>query len=164
MLGWDEILEGGLAPEATVMSWRGESGGIAAAKMKHNVVMTPGFPCYFDHYQAGPEGEPLAIGGMNTLKNVYDYEPIPKELNGDDANYILGAQGNLWAEYITTSAQVEYMVLPRMLALAEVLWSPKENRNWNDFNQRLQYHFKAFGQKGFNYCPSNFTVKIRFVS
>ncbi|MEP7231332.1 MAG: family 20 glycosylhydrolase [Ginsengibacter sp.] len=161
IIGWDEILEGGLAPEATVMSWRGEAGGIEAAKMGHDVVMTPGKPLYFDQYQAGPEGEPLAIGGMNTLKNVYDYEPIPKELTATEAKYVLGAQANLWTEYITTAAQVEYMVLPRMLALAEVLWSPKENKNWQNFNERLQSQFKAFGQKGLNYCPGNFTVSIK---
>lgn len=161
MIGWDEILEGGLAPEATVMSWRGEAGGIEAAKMKHDVVMTPGNPCYFDQYQAGPEGEPYAIGGMNTLKKVYEYEPIPKELNAAEAKYILGAQGNVWAEFITTTEHLEYMVLPRMPALAEVLWSPKENRDWNDFNERLQNQFRAYGQKGLHYCPGNFTVNIK---
>ncbi|MEO7046358.1 MAG: beta-N-acetylhexosaminidase, partial [Ferruginibacter sp.] len=138
MIGWDEILEGGLAPEATVMSWRGEAGGIQAAKMGHDVVMTPGSPLYFDHYQAGPEGEPLAIGGMNTLKKVYDYEPIPKELDAAQAKFVLGAQANLWAEFITKPEQVKYMVLPRMLALAEVVWSPKETRDWQSFNERLQ--------------------------
>jgi hexosaminidase len=161
LIGWDEILEGGLAPEAAVMSWRGESGGIEAAKMKHNVVMTPGSPCYFDHYQAGPEGEPLAFGGFNNLKKVYDYEPIPKELNPSEATFVLGAQGNVWTESITTAEHLEYMVLPRMLALAEVLWTPKENKSWDGFNERLQAHFKAFGQKGLHYCPGNFAVNIK---
>jgi len=164
MIGWDEILEGGLAPEAAVMSWRGEAGGIEAAKMKHNVVMTPGNPCYFDHYQAGPEGEPHAIGGMNTLKNVYDYEPIPKELSAADEKYVLGAQGNVWTEFITTAEYLEYMVLPRMPALAEVLWTPKANKNFDSFNQRLQNQFKAYGQKGLHYCPGNYTVTIKPVS
>lgn len=164
MIGWDEILEGGLAPEATVMSWRGESGGIAAAKMNHNVIMTPGNPVYFDQYQAGPEGELLAIGGFNTLKRVYDYEPVPEELTPAEARYVLGAQANVWTEYITTVAYLEYMVLPRMLALAEVVWTPKEKKNWIDFNQRLPYHFKAFGQKGLNYSLGNFTVDIKPVS
>jgi hexosaminidase len=104
IIGWDEILEGGLAPSAAVMSWRGEAGGVEAAKMHHEVIMSPGNPCYFDNYQAGPEGEPLAIGGMNTLKSVYDYEPIPKDLNADEAKYVLGAQGNLWTEFITTAS------------------------------------------------------------
>ena len=161
MIGWDEILEGGLAPEATVMSWRGEAGGIQAAQMGHDVVMTPGSPLYFDHYQAGPDGEPVAIGGMNTLKNVYDYEPVPKELNEQQAKFVLGAQANLWTEYITTPAKVEYMVLPRMLALAEVDWSPKKTRNWQSFNERLQSQFTAFQQRSINYCPGNFTVAIK---
>ncbi|MDI1307570.1 MAG: family 20 glycosylhydrolase [bacterium] len=161
MIGWDEILEGGLAPEAAVMSWRGEAGGIEAAKMKHNVVMTPGSPCYFDHYQAGPEGEPFAIGGFNTVKKVYDYEPIPKELNTEEEKYMLGAQGNVWTEFITTTEHLEYMVLPRMAALAEVLWSPKGNKNWDNFNERLQYHFKGYAQKGLHYSPGNFTVNIK---
>jgi hexosaminidase len=160
MIGWDEILEGGLAPEATVMSWRGEAGGIEAAKMNHDVVMTPGSPCYFDHYQAGPEGEPRAIGGMNTLKKVYSYEPIPAELDATQAKYVLGAQANLWTEFITTAEQVEYMVLPRMLALAEVVWSPKETRDWNGFNQRLQSQFRMFDQKGYHYSKGNFKVDI----
>lgn len=161
MIGWDEILEGGLAPEATVMSWRGEAGGIKAAQMGHDVVMTPGFPLYFNQYQAGPEGEPTAIGGMNTLKNVYDYEPVPKELNEPQAKFVLGAQGNLWTEYITTPEEVKYMILPRMLALSEVVWSPKETRNWQSFNERLQSQFTAFQQRGINYCPGNFKVVIK---
>ncbi|MCB0775846.1 MAG: family 20 glycosylhydrolase [Chitinophagaceae bacterium] len=161
MIGWDEILEGGLAPEATVMSWRGEAGGIAAAKMNHDVVMTPGNPVYFDHYQGDPATEPLAIGGFNSLKRVYEYEPIPKELDEQQTKFVLGAQANLWTEYITTAEQVEYMVLPRMLALAEVVWSPKEKRNWNGFNDRLQTHFRAFDQKGLHYSKGNFKVDIK---
>ena len=161
MIGWDEILEGGLAPEATVMSWRGETGGIEAAKMHHNVVMTPGSPCYFDHYQAGPEGEPLAIGGFNTVKKVYDYEPIPKELSAEQHKYVLGAQGNVWTEYISTAEHLEYMVLPRMLALAETVWSPAASKDWNSFSKRLQFHFKAFDAKGLHYSPGNFTVDIK---
>ncbi len=164
IIGWDEILEGGLAPEATVMSWRGEAGGIEAAKMNHDVIMTPGKPVYFDHYQAGPAGEPLAIGGMNTLKNVYDYEPVPKELNPAQAKYVLGAQANLWCEFITTPSHVEYMILPRMPALSEVVWSPKENKNWDDFNRRMQNHFKKYEQKGLHFSRGNFTVNIRPVS
>ncbi len=164
IIGWDEILEGGLAPTATVMSWRGEAGGIAAAKMKHDVIMTPGKPVYFDHYQAGPAGEPLAIGGMNTLKNVYDYEPVPKELTPDEAKYVLGAQANLWCEFITTPSHVEYMILPRMPALAEVVWSPKENKNWENFNQRLKHHFTRYAQQGLQYSAGNFTVNIKPVS
>jgi len=160
LIGWDEILEGGLAPEATVMSWRGESGGIKAAKLKHNVVMTPQTPLYFDHYQAGPAGELPAFGGFNTLKMVYDYNPIPKELDSTDAKYVLGAQANLWTEWIPTVQHLEYMLLPRMLALSEVVWSPESNKNYVDFYHRLQNQFKMFGEKGFNYCPGNFTVAI----
>ncbi|PTN06293.1 family 20 glycosylhydrolase [Mangrovibacterium marinum] len=161
MIGWDEILEGGLAPEATVMSWRGEAGGIEAAKMGHDVVMTPGSPCYFDHYQAGPEGEPMAIGGFNTLQKVYDYEPIPAELNEEQAQYVLGAQANVWTEYITTPEYLEYMVLPRMLALAEVVWTPAAQKDWTSFNLRLQNQFRAFEQKGLRYCGGNYTVHIK---
>ena len=164
LIGWDEILEGGLAPEATVMSWRGENGGIQAAKMKHDVVMTPGTPLYFDHYQAGPAGEPEAIGGFNTLKMVYDYYPIPKELDSTDAKYVLGAQANVWTEFISTREHLEYMVLPRMLALAEGLWTPKNEKNYVDFYDRLQNQFREFDEKGFHYCPGNFTVAIKPVS
>jgi hexosaminidase len=164
LLGWDEILEGGLAPEATVMSWRGETGGIEAAKMGHDVVMTPGNPLYFDQYQAGSAGEPLAIGGFNTLKMVYNYNPIPKELNDQQAKHVLGAQANLWAEFITTPAQIEYMVLPRMLALSEVLWSKPDSKNWIDFNERLKKHFTGFDQKGYNFSRGNYTVMIKPLS
>lgn len=164
IIGWDEILEGGLAPDATVMSWRGEAGGIEAAKMQHDVVMTPGFPLYFNSYQAGPEGEPLANGGMNTLKNVYDYEPIPKELTAAQAKYILGAQANLWGEFILTPLHVEYMILPRMPALAEVVWTPKKNKNWMHFNERLIQHFKRFEQKGLNFSKGNTKVFIKPIS
>lgn len=160
IIGWDEILEGGLAPNAAVMSWRGEAGGIQAAKMNHAVVMTPGTPCYFDHYQAGPEGEPLAFGGFNSLQMVYNYEPIPASINAENQHDVLGAQANLWTEYITKPEQVEYMLLPRMPALAEVDWSPRETKNWEGFNRRLKSHFRKFDQRGIRYCAGNFTVKI----
>ncbi len=161
MIGWDEILEGGLAPQAAVMSWRGETGGIEAAKMKHEVVMTPGKPCYFDHYQAGPDGEPAAIGGMNTLKRVYDYEPIPAVLSPEEAKYVMGAQANLWTEFVTSAEHVEYMVLPRMLALAEVVWSPPSTRNWPGFLGRLKPQFKAFDQLGLHYSKGNYVVDFK---
>lgn len=164
IIGWDEILEGGLPPSATVMSWRGEAGGIQAAKMQHDVIMTPGSPLYFDNYQAGPEGEPEAIGGMNTLRKVYEYNPIPKELTKDEAKYVLGAQANLWTEYITTNKHVEYMILPRMLALSEAVWGSAKQKNWEDFNNRLPYHFERFDQQGLNYSPGNFNVIIDPVS
>lgn len=161
LIGWDEILEGGLAPEATVMSWRGESGGIQAAKMHHDVVMTPGTPLYFDHYQAGPAGEPLAIGGFNSLKMVYDYYPVPPELDSSQAKYVLGAQANVWTEFISTREHLEYMVLPRMLALSEVLWTPRSEKNYDNFFKRLQKQFVAFDEKGIHYCKGNFTVAIK---
>lgn len=161
LIGWDEILEGGLAPNAIVMSWRGEAGGIEAAKQSHDVIMTPGNPVYFDHYQGDPVTEPIAIGGFNTLKKVYEYEPIPKELNELQAKYILGAQANLWTEYVPTTQHVEYMVLPRMLALSEVVWSKKENKNWNGFNKKLQYHINYFEHKGWNYSKGNFKADIK---
>lgn len=161
IIGWDEILEGGLAPNAIVMSWRGEAGGIEAAKQNHDVIMTPGNPVYLDHCQGDPASEPIGIGGFNTLQKVYDYDPVPKELNEQQAKHILGAQANLWTEYIPTTQHVEYMVLPRMLALSEVVWSPKENKNWNSFNERLQAHFNAFEQKGWNYSKGNFKAGIK---
>ncbi|MCX7637885.1 MAG: beta-N-acetylhexosaminidase [Cyclobacteriaceae bacterium] len=138
IIGWDEILEGGLAPNATVMSWRGEEGGIAAAKQQHQVIMTPGNWCYLDHYQASAETEPLAIGGFTPVEEVYSYEPLPDSLTETEKKFILGAQGNVWTEYMKTPEHVEYMVYPRALALAEVVWSPKEKKNYDDFLNRLQ--------------------------
>ena len=161
IIGWDEILEGGLAPDATVMSWRGETGGIEAAKMNHDVIMTPGNPLYFDHYQAGPAGEPLANGGFNTLKMVYDYNPVPKELTAEQSKHILGAQANLWTEYITTRRQVEYMVLPRMAALAEAVWTPLGKKDFSDFRKRLVKHFRDYDDLGLNYSAGNYTVDIK---
>jgi hexosaminidase len=154
IIGWDEILEGGLAPNATVMSWRGTSGGIAAAQLGHDVIMTPGAPCYFDHYQANPDNEPLAICCFNPLHKVYEYEPIPEELSEHEAKHVLGAQGNVWTEYIKTSDHVEYMAYPRAMALAEVLWTPKGKRNWNNFLERLKAHFVRLDYKRVNYHPT----------
>lgn len=160
LIGWDEILEGGLAPEATVMSWRGTEGGIKAAQMGHYVVMSPNDECYFDHYQADPKNEPLAIGGFTDLKEVYNYEPIPNKLNSNEAKYILGAQANVWTEYITTPEYLEYMVLPRMCALSEVVWTDKQNKNstteytgFEDFKLRLQKHLLRLEYKNYNYRP-----------
>jgi hexosaminidase len=161
IIGWDEILEGGLAPGATVMSWRGTEGGIQAARLAHNVIMTPGFPCYFDHYQGNPAGEPLGFGGYNSLKNVYDYEPIPAILTPDEARYILGSQGNVWTEYITNSDHVEYMAFPRAIALAEVNWSAKENRDWNNFMERFVKHTSRLKERGVNFSKSSFNVNIK---
>ena len=156
LIGWDEILEGGLAPEATVMSWRGIEGGIEAAKQGHDVIMTPTSFCYFDYYQADPDTEPLAIGGNLTLKKVYSFEPTPEEIAPGEDKYILGAQGNVWTEYIRTPEYAEYMSVPRMCALAEVVWSPKDGRDWKDFQIRLGSHFKRLDVLGVNYCKGSF--------
>jgi hexosaminidase len=151
IIGWDEILEGGLAPNAAVMSWRGTKGGIEAAKQKHYVVMSPGSPCYFDHYQSKDKSkEPLAIGGYNPLDSVYYYEPTPKELSADERQYILGAQGNVWTEYITDFSHVEYMAVPRMMALSETLWSQK--KNYKDFLYRLKKQTKLLDKMKVNYA------------
>ena len=150
IIGWDEILEGGLAPNATVMSWRGTEGGIEAAKMNHDAVMTPGSHCYFDHYQANPKSEPLAIGGYTTLEKVYSYDPIPLDLSEIDSEHILGAQGNVWTEYMISPEHVEYMILPRMAALSEVVWTG--NKDWIYFQKRITDHFKIYEILGYNYC------------
>lgn len=164
IIGWDEILEGGLAPNAAVMSWRGEEGGIEAAKNKHDVVMTPGSHVYFDHYQGAPEFEPLAIGGYTPLEKVYSYEPTPPELNADQAKYIMGAQANVWTEYMKTPEHVEYMVFPRLSALSEVLWSPKEKRNWDDFKSRLPKQLNRYDERGINYSKTIFKPYYEEVS
>lgn len=140
IIGWDEILEGGLAPNATVMSWRGEEGGIAAAKQQHQVIMTPGDWCYLDHYQDTAKTEPVAQGGFTPVSQVYSYEPLPPQLTKEESAYIIGAQGNVWTEYMKNSDHVEYMVYPRACALAEVVWSPKESRDYPDFLQRMKMH------------------------
>ncbi len=159
LIGWDEILIGGLAPNATVMSWRGESGGIEAAKMGHKVVMTPGSHCYFDHYQGDPDIEPPAFGGLTTLAKVYSYEPIPADLTHEQGRLVLGAQANLWTEYIPTTEHAEYMIFPRLAAIAEVVWSPKENRDWGDFSKRMQAQHKRYTKRGLNFSLSAFQVK-----
>ncbi|MGH7462742.1 MAG: family 20 glycosylhydrolase, partial [Longimicrobiales bacterium] len=153
LIGWDEILEGGLAPDATVMSWRGVAGGIAAARQGHDVIMTPNSHLYFDHYQGDPQTEPLAIGGNSPLEKVYAYEPLPPELNVTEARHVLGAQANVWTEYMKTSDHVEYMVFPRLLALSEVVWSPKELRNWESFRARLPAQLRRLDALGVRYRP-----------
>lgn len=161
LIGWDEILEGGLAAEATVMSWRGEDGGIAAAKSGHYAIMTPGSHCYFDHYQGDPDVEPVAIGGYTSLKKVYSYEPIPEELNNEEAKYILGAQANLWTEYVYDGKHAEYMVVPRISALAEVVWSPKKVKDWDNFNTRMQTQFQRYKYLDVNYCKGTTKLDIQ---
>lgn len=151
IIGWDEILEGGLAPEATVMSWRGVRGGIEAARLGHDVIMTPTSHCYLDYYQADPATEPLAIGGYLTLRQVYTFNPVPPELTPKEAKHILGGQGNVWTEYMKTSDHVEYMAYPRAVAIAEVLWTPRNNQDFDDFSKRLSTHLKRLDALNVNY-------------
>ena len=160
LLGWDEILEGGLAPAATVMSWRGEQGGITAATMGHDVVMTPGGYCYFDHYQGDPATQPPAIGGYLTVENVYSYEPVPAELDPSKAKFILGAQANIWTEYIPTTEHLDYMTFPRLPAMAEVTWSEKGNRNYENFKARLQSHYRLLQRLNVNYCRPSYRLEV----
>lgn len=157
IIGWDEILEGGLAPNAWVMSWRGEEGGVAAATQNHNVVMTPGEYVYFDHSQTKNE-DSVTIGGYLPLEKVYSYEPVPKDLDVAKSNYVQGAQANLWTEYIANPGKAEYMIFPRMSALSEVLWSPKEKRDWTDFEKRLQTQFKRYDLWKANYSRAYYDI------
>lgn len=150
LVGWDEILEGGLAPNATVMSWRGTQGGIDAAKSGHDVVMTPTSHCYFDYYQ-GAIGEPKAIGGFLPIDTVYSYEPVPGELSSEETKHILGSQGNVWTEWMPDTRQVEYMVLPRLCAMSEVVWSEKSERDFKDFSKRLEQHYDRFVARDLNF-------------
>lgn len=161
LIGWDEILEGGLAPNAVVMSWRGEEGGIEAARQHHHVIMTPGSHCYFDHYQGDPAVEPLAIGGYTPLKKVYGYEPVPSVLNSVEASFIMGAQANVWTEFMPNPQHVEYMIFPRLAALSEVLWSPVEKKNWESFSRRLKNQLNRYEKLGINYSRSAFQVNFK---
>jgi len=151
LIGWDEILEGGLAQGATVMSWRGIEGGIAAAKAGHDAVMSPTSHMYFDYYQSRASGEPRAIGGFVPLEKVYSYEPVPNSLNEKEAKHILGVQANIWCEYIAKPSHMEYMAWPRGCALAELAWSPKESRNWGLFIPRLQFDLNRLSAEDMNY-------------
>lgn len=160
LIGWDEILQGGLAPEATVMSWQGFEGGIAAARSGHEAVMTPVSYCYLSVYQGDPGTEPESFRGLLTLKKVYSFEPVPAELTPEESKMIIGAQGCLWAEYITDGATAEYMILPRLTALSEVVWSPSEQRNWESFNSRLPVMMQRFDAAGFNYSRGSYKVDM----
>ena len=150
LLGWDEILQGGIAPNATVMSWRGEEGGIAAVTSSHHAIMTPGAYCYLDSYQDAPYSQPEAIGGYLPLKKVYAYDPVPASLTAEQAKLVYGVQGNLWVEYIPTPEHVEYMIYPRMLALAEVAWSAPERKSWPDFHTRALSAVADLQKKGYH--------------
>lgn len=159
MIGWDEILEGGLAPEATVMSWRGMEGGIKAAQMGHHVIMSPTTHAYLDLYQGDPIIEPETYS-MLRLKSCYDFEPVP---NGIDKSLILGGQGNLWTESVPTGRHAEYMTWPRGFALAEVLWSPATSKNWVDFIRRMEWQFNHLDKAGVNYARSAYDAIITSV-
>jgi hexosaminidase len=151
LLGWDEILEGGLTPGAAVMSWRGVKGGIAAAGAGHDVVMAPTTHCYFDYAQSKAPSEPECIGGFIPLSRVYEFEPVPAELPESKRRHILGAQGTLWSEYMWTPRDVEYFAFPRAAALAEVVWSSAAQKDFAGFERRLQNHLRRLDQLGVNY-------------
>jgi len=151
LVGWDEILQGGLAPGATVMSWRGQQGGITAANAGHDVVMAPTSHTYFDYYQGPPEAEPKAIGGNLPLEKVYEFEPIPKDIDAEKKKHVLGVQGQLWGEFISTAEYRYYMTYPRAAALAEVAWSPEKSRDYENFLVRLRCHLKRLDAAGVNY-------------
>lgn len=154
LIGWDEILEGGLAPEATVMSWRGEAAGFKSARMGHDVIMTPGSYMYFYFYQADPRHQPVAIGGYTPIRKVYNYNPIPQDsLTAEEAKHFLGVQANTWTEYIPTPEHLEYMMFPRALAVAEIGWTPQEKRDWQDFKPRVNAHIPVLQQMGLNPFP-----------
>jgi hexosaminidase len=162
LIGWDEILEGGLAPNAWVMSWRGEEGGVAAANENHNVIMTPGDYVYLDRTQTKNE-DSVTIGGYLPVETVYSYEPVPKKLDSSKAKLVQGAQGNIWTEYMAYPSKVEYMIFPRVSALSEVLWSPKGNKNWGDFEKRLQTQFKRYDLWKVNYSKAYFDLSTTIV-
>ncbi len=154
LLGWDEILEGGLSPNAMVMSWRGTKGGVEAAKQNHDVVMSPNSYFYLDYYQADPKTEPIAIGGNLTLSKCYSFEPNLPELTAEEAKHVVGIQANVWTEYISNIAYAEYMTYPRALALSEVSWSTKESKNYTDFKKRLTGHLPSMDAMKINYSKA----------
>ena len=161
LIGWDEILKGGLAPEATVMSWRGVDGGIAAARMNHDVIMTPSSYCYFDNYQADPYTQPFAIGGYLPVRGVYSYDPVPADsLTPGQCQRIIGVQGNTWSEFIPTSSHLEYMMFPRALAIAEIGWTPQNLRLWDNFKVRMDHQVTSLLKRGVNAFPNPNSVEI----
>ena len=160
LIGWDEILEGGLAPRAIVMSWRGTEGGIEAARMGHDVVMSPVSHCYFNQYQGSMDQEPLAYTGHLPIRKVYEFNPIPSELTRRGASHILGGQANLWAEYVPIPEIAEYLLIPRMDALCEVLWTKEAGHDWNEFSQRLLHQFERYDHLGINYSRSAMDISV----
>ncbi len=164
VIGWDEILEGGLAPDATVMSWRGTKGGIEATEQGHNVIMTPDSHCYFNFYQGPQNEEPLAFDAYLPLRKVYDFDPIVDSMTPNQAKHVLGGQANLWAEYLSNPDDSEYMIFPRLAALAEAVWSPKEARNWNNFIDRLPSLLERYDYLGVNYAKSAYLVTASYTA
>ena len=163
LIGWDEILEGGLPPDATVMSWRGLEGGITASRKGHDVVFSPTDYCYFDYYQGSPDYEPPAYKKFLPMKKVYSFDPSLKDsLSDKERNHILGVQANLWTEYVPTESQAEYMMFPRLAALSEVAWRESEKRSWDDFSERLEKQFKRYDALGINYAKSAYNVTAKF--
>jgi hexosaminidase len=160
IIGWDEILEGGLAPNALVMSWRGEEGGIAAANQEHFAIMTPGNPLYFDHSQSINE-DSLTQGGYNSIKSVYEYNPIPKELSAKASKFILGAQANMWTEYMDNEKKVEYMLFPRISALAELLWVDPQNKNWKNFESKIPSILKRYAFWNINFSKAFYDIEAK---
>jgi len=164
LIGWDEILEGGLAPNATVMSWRGEKGGIASAKMGHDVVMSPNTYCYLDLKQGNPALEPNYGYSHLWLSTTYSYAPMPEALNSEEKKHILGVQGNLWGESIRGEKAMNYMLFPRLLAIAEVGWTHRKDRGWNDFVERLEYNLVRLKNLGIGYAPSMYNVNVKNIA
>lgn len=161
IIGWDEILQGGLAPNAKVMSWLGEEGGIKAAQQHHEVVMSPHQKYYLDYWQADPYSEPLAMSGPTTLRTMYEYEPVPEVLTKEESKYIIGVEGCVWTEYMPTPERVEYMAWPRMCAIAETGWTHSE-KDWDGFTRRLEKHFGRLDGMGVDYCDAFFNPMIVF--
>ena len=161
IIGWDEILQGGLAPNAKVMSWLGEEGGIQAARQHHEVVMAPHQKYYLDYWQADPDSEPLAMGGPTTLKTMYEYEPVPEVLTPEEARYIIGVEGCVWTEYMDSPERVEYMAWPRMCAIAETGWT-QTDKDWDGFTRRLETHLGRLDRLDVGYCKAFFNPLIVF--
>lgn len=161
IIGWDEILQGGLAPNAKVMSWLGEEGGIQAARQHHEVVMAPHQKYYLDYWQADPDSEPLAMGGPTTLKTMYEYEPVPEVLTPEEARYIIGVEGCVWTEYMNSPERVEYMAWPRMCAIAETGWT-QTGKDWDGFTRRLETHLGRLDRLDVGYCKAFFNPLIVF--
>lgn len=163
IIGWDEILEGDVAPNATIMSWRGMEGGIEAAKLGHDVIMVPSSYLYFDYYQTdNTQDEPLAIGGLNTVEKVYNLEPIPSGLSETERKHILGVQANLWTEYISNTEQVEYMTLPRIAALAEIQWTDPEQKDYKNFIKRIPSLLNIYQHYGYNYAKHIYDLEVEY--